>query len=272
MKLLIKCILAAGVMASLSACQSVEESATQRLADQSVMAVNWMQQSGEYQAITLQTFYFATQAFDRSTHATTLPRAVVVDLDETMIDNSAYQAWAAQQRVAFTDKTWSQWTQSEQALAIPGAVDFARYVNSHGGKIFYVSNRSTSDFNATARNLNALGFPGVDKQTLLLNQGSSNKQARFDQINAAGYRIVLYVGDNLNDFGGAAWHQNNQARRQFVAKHRQEFGTQFIILPNPTYGDWESGLVDNYNKLSPQEKIRSRDHALRAWQPTTNTQ
>lgn len=231
------------------------------------MAVNWMQQSGEYQAIALQTFYFAAQAFDQSAMTTHKPRAVVVDLDETMIDNSAYQAWAAQQQVPFTDQTWSQWTRAEQALAIPGAVEFAKHVTDHGGKMFYVSNRSVSDYSATVNNLHALGFPGVDKSSVLLSSNTSNKQARFDQIVAQGYQLVVYVGDNLNDFGAETWHQTNSVRRQFVQQHRHQFGTQFIILPNPSYGDWETGLAPNYSKLSPVDKLHARESALRTWQP-----
>ncbi|MBT0726096.1 5'-nucleotidase, lipoprotein e(P4) family [Rosenbergiella australiborealis] len=249
----------------LSACSTTEKKADQRLADQSVMAVNWMQQSGEYQAIALQTFRFATSAFQQSVDAGVRSPAVIVDLDETMIDNSAYQAWAAQQQAPFTDKTWSQWTHAEQALAIPGAVDFARYVDSHGGTLFYVSNRSVHDREATIANLRVLGFPGITDQTLLLSTSTSNKQARFDTIHAEGFQVVVYVGDNLNDFGAATWHKNNSERRAFVEKNRAKFGTEFFLLPNPSYGDWESGLSNGYSAMRPSEKLHTRLQALRVW-------
>ena len=262
---LLICITIAGY---LSACTNSEQVADQRLADQSTMAVNWMQQSGEYPAIALQTFRFATYAYQQAIEKGARTPAVIVDLDETMIDNSAYQAWAAAQQVPFTDATWSQWTHAKQALAIPGAVEFARYVDSHGGTLFYVSNRAEQDRRVTVENLKALGFPGVSGQTLLLNTSSSNKQARFDKIRAQGFQVVVYVGDNLNDFGQATWHKDNTQRRAFVMQNREKFGTEFFLLPNPSYGDWESGLSQGYSDMSPTQKLHVREQALRTWKPS----
>jgi 5'-nucleotidase (lipoprotein e(P4) family) len=98
-----------------------------------------------------------------------------------------------------------------------------------------------------------------------LKTDSSNKQARFDAIKNAGYNVVLYIGDNLNDFGGATWHQGNAQRQGFVENNHARFGTQFIVLPNPLYGDWESGMAENYNKLTPEQQLSVREARLRAW-------
>lgn len=230
------------VVLGLTGC-TTHNTAQQRLNDQTVTAVNWTQQSGEYQALTWQAFTLATTAFDNATSLTGKPKAVIVDLDETMLDNSAYSAWQAKTGNSFSDKTWSEWTQARQARAIPGAVEFARHVDSHGGTVFYVSNRDQKDYQATVDNLKALGFPGVNQNTVRLSTDTSNKQARFNQILNSGVNVVLYVGDNLNDFGGATWHKDNAIRREFVANNHQLFGTRFIILPNAQYGDWESGLA-----------------------------
>ncbi|NIF21369.1 5'-nucleotidase, lipoprotein e(P4) family [Candidatus Pantoea multigeneris] len=245
--------------------QSSQQQANQQLAKQSVMAANWFQQSGEYQALTWQAFNLAQVAFDQASSLDGKPKAVIVDLDETMLDNSAYSAWQAQHGQPFTDKTWSAWTQAKQALAVPGAVDFAQHVDSHSGTVFYVSNRAQQDFAATVANMQQLGFPRANAETVRLSTGNSNKQERFDAIKKAGYNVVLYVGDNLNDFGGATWHQDNRQRRAFVASNHARFGTQFIILPNPLYGDWESGLAAGYNKLTPQQKLQVREENLRSW-------
>ncbi|OQP31896.1 5'-nucleotidase, lipoprotein e(P4) family [Pantoea latae] len=260
-------LLTSGLMAlMLSGCASQSaQKAQQQLGQQSVLALNWFQQSGEYQALTWQAFNGARLAFDAAPSLTGKPRAVIVDLDETMIDNSAYSAWQAKNGQPFSAQSWSTWTQAKQALAVPGAVDFARYVTSHGGTLFYVSNRDQKDFDATVANLTQLGFPQANAQTVRLSTGSSNKQARFDAIQAAGYNVVLYVGDNLNDFGAATWHQGNAQRRAFVSQNHQRFGTQFIVLPNPLYGDWESGMAENYNKLTPQQQLSTRDAQLKAW-------
>jgi 5'-nucleotidase (lipoprotein e(P4) family) len=254
------------ILLALSGCaQQAKSDAGAQLNDQSVMALNWFQQSGEYQALAYQAFTTATYAFDKAQSLTGKQKAVVVDLDETMIDNSAYSAWQVKANKPFDDKSWSRWTQAKQAKAIPGAVSFAQYVDSHGGIMFYVSNRSQQDYAATAANLQRLGFPNVNEKTLRLNTTTSNKQARFDAIKNEGYNIVLYIGDNLNDFGAATYHQGNAERRNFVNSNHTLFGTQFIVLPNPLYGDWESGLASNYNKLTPEQKLQVRDQALKAW-------
>ncbi|QJU39180.1 5'-nucleotidase, lipoprotein e(P4) family [Serratia marcescens] len=239
--------------------------AQQRLADQSVLAVNWFQQSGEYQALAHQAFNSAQRAFDRARAAPGRKKAVVVDLDETMLDNSAYSAWQAQQGQPYDGATWAQWTQAEQAGAVPGAVSFARYVNAHQGTMFYVSNRKQSEYAATVANMQKLGFTGMSEKTVLLSTDIANKQARFDAIKQAGYDIVVYAGDNLNDFGAATYHQDNAQRRAFVSENQNKFGTEFIVLPNPLYGDWESGLARDYNKLTPQQKLQVRQQALKAW-------
>ena len=254
------------VFLALTGCaQQSKSDAAAQLNDQSVMALNWFQQSGEYQALAYQAFTTATYAFDGAQSLTGKPKAVVVDLDETMIDNSAYSAWQVKANKPFDDKTWSEWTQAKQAKAIPGAVSFAQYIDSHGGIMFYVSNRDHKDYAATVANLQRLGFPNVNEKTLRLNTNTSNKQARFDAIKADGYNIVLYVGDNLNDFGALTYHKSNAERRNFVNSNHGKFGTQFIVLPNPLYGDWESGLAPGYNKLTPEAKLKVREEALQSW-------
>ncbi|MBE5254137.1 MAG: 5'-nucleotidase, lipoprotein e(P4) family [Enterobacterales bacterium endosymbiont of Blomia tropicalis] len=245
--------------------QPPQQQAQQLLSQQSVLAVNWFQQSAEYDALAWQAFNSARLAFDQAPSLTSKAKAVIVDLDETMLNNSAYSAWQAKEGQPFSSKTWSAWTQARQAKAVPGAVEFARYVNSHGGIMFYVSNRTQKDYAATVANMQQLGFTGVNEKTVRLNTETSNKQTRFDAIKGEGYNVVLYIGDNLNDFSGETWHQGNQQRREFVNLNHQRFGTQFIVLPNPLYGDWESGMTENYTKLTPQQQLSTRRSRLESW-------
>lgn len=265
MKKSLVCGAVALVLVSLTGCANQQQAADQKLASQTVMAVDWFQQSGEYRALAYQSFNSARAAWDQSAKQGHAKRAVIVDLDETMLDNSAYSAWQAKNNKPFDDKTWSQWTQARQALAVPGAVDFANYVNSHGGTMFYVSNRDSKDFDATVANMKALGFTGVSDKTVRLKTDSSNKQARFDAIKAEGYDVVMYIGDNLNDFGKATYHKDQPQRQQFASDNRSKFGTQFIVLPNPMYGDWEGALAPNYYKLNAAQQAEARENALRTW-------
>ena len=261
--------LALGIAAlvSLSGCaRTAQQQADARaLTDQTVQSVNWFQTSGEYRALAWQAFNAARLSWDAAPKARGEKYAVIVDLDETMLDNSSYSAWQIKQRRAFDDKSWSRWVRSGQALAVPGAVDFANYVAGHGGTVFYVSNRDAADADATAQNMRRLGFPQVGAATLRLKTDGSNKQQRFDQIAAEGYRVVMFIGDNLNDYGEATYHKTADQRRRFADDNRAAFGTRFIVLPNPMYGDWEGALAPGYYKLTPQQQAQVQRETLRAW-------
>lgn len=254
------------IVSSLSGCANLNHKHnTAELTSQSMTAVNWLQTSGEYRALAYQAFNSARLEWDSVSKKPTDKYAVIVDLDETMLDNSAYSAWQIKHNQPYSDKTWSQWTQSRQALAVPGAVEFARYISRHNGAIFYVSNRAQQDFTATIENMRQLGFPDVNEKTVLLKTDSSNKQARFNSITADGYNVIIYIGDNLNDFGSATYHKSSAERRQFAEDNQKLFGTRYIILPNPMYGDWEGALTPGYYKLSAGEQLQARQNALRAW-------
>ncbi|AZI14804.1 5'-nucleotidase, lipoprotein e(P4) family [Avibacterium paragallinarum] len=250
----------------LTACTSNQQHAEQQLQEQAVLGLNWVQQSGEYQALAYQAFNMAKIAFDQAKATKGKKKAVVVDLDETMMDNSAYAGWQVQTGRSFNGDDWTRWVNARQTAAVPGAVEFNNYVNSHNGKVFYVSNRKDAiEKAATLDDLKTLGFVGASEDVLYLKKEKSNKLARFAEIEKLGYDIVLYVGDNLNDFGDATYHKSNAERRAFVQQNRKQFGKTFIVLPNPNYGDWEGGLAKDYYKGDYQNRIKIRHDAIKAW-------
>ncbi|VTU09072.1 lipoprotein E [Actinobacillus indolicus] len=250
---------------ALSACtQKVEGDA--QLQQHAVLGVNWVQQSGEYQALAYQAFNIAQVAFDKAKVKKGKKKAVAVDLDETMMDNSAYAGWQIKNNKAFDSKDWTRWVDARQTGAIAGAVEFNNYVNAHGGKVFYVSNRKDANEKAgTIDDMKKLGFTGVNEETLYLRKDKSNKTPRFEEIEKQGYEIVLYIGDNLNDFGDATYKKSNAERKEFVDANSKAFGNKFIVLPNPNYGDWEAGLDKNYYKGDAQSRVKIRHDAIKAW-------
>lgn len=255
---------------ALAACsqspQQANKAADQLLQEQAVMGINWMQQSGEYNALAYQAFNSAKVAFDQAKVAKGKKKAVVVDLDETMIDNSPYAGWQIQTGTPFDGKDWTRWVDARQSGAIAGAVEFNNYVNTHGGKMFYVSNRKDKTEKAgTIDDMKRLGFNGVTDDALYLKTDKSAKSARFAEIEKQGYDIVVYVGDNLNDFSDAPYHKSNAERRQFVEQNSKLFGKKYIVLPNPNYGDWESGLAKDYFKGDAQSRVKIRHDAIKAW-------
>lgn len=240
--------------------------ANAQLQEQAVLGLNWIQQSGEYQALAYQAFNSAKVAFDSAKATKGKKKAVVVDLDETMVDNSAYAGWQVQNGKPFDGKDWTRWVDARQTTAVPGAVEFNNYVNSHKGTVFYVSNRKDSNEKAgTVDGMKKLGFTGVSNQTLYLKKDKSNKTPRFEEIEKQGYDIVVYIGDNLNDFGDATYKKSNEERRAFVKENSAKFGKSFIVLPNPNYGDWEGGLAKDYYKGDAQNRVKIRHDAIKAW-------
>ena len=230
------------------------------LMEQSVMALNWMQQSGEYRALAYQAFNLAQMAFDFAKVVDGKKKAVIVDLDETMIDNSAEGANRVFTKKGYSKESWSLWCSEERAKAIPGATDFANYVIAQGGKIFYVSNRSKNEYQHTVNNLQKLGFPAVDETSVFLKDKESQKTSRFEEAEKQGCTVVLFIGDNLDDFDftGETYHQLNNTRREVVDKNKSAFGIKYILLPNPIYGNWEGGLCNNYFKSTPEQKLKIR--------------
>ncbi|MBL6991076.1 MAG: 5'-nucleotidase, lipoprotein e(P4) family [Bacteriovoracaceae bacterium] len=208
-------------------------------------ATLWVQTSAENKALSYQAFNMARLVLDRdlkqSKHKQ--KRAIIVDVDETIIDNSPYQAQNIINNESYNSKTWQVWVDKRRAEALPGAVKFLRYADSVGVDVFYVTNRKINKLEATYDNLKQLGFP-IKKENLLMRVKSSSKKSRRAKV-ASNHRIVLLMGDNMNDFSELYEKKSVKDRRLFTDRNKDLFGTYFILLPNPLYGDWE-GAVYNY--------------------------
>ena len=246
--------------------QDSDAEARALLLEQTVLAMNWMQQSGEYRALAYQAFNTAKMVYDQTTVPAGKKRAVVADLDETLIDNSKEGAYRAVKHMTFDSKVWTEWCEAKQTDAIPGAVEFANYVNSHNGTMFFVSNRKTgAEYQPTVDNLKALGFKNVTDETMLLKDKGSNKTERFQKIRDMGYEIVMYLGDNMDDFTGDVYGKQNADRRAFADSNKNDFGVKYIVLPNPIYGGFEGGLGQDYFKKTPEEQVKIRKDNLKIW-------
>jgi 5'-nucleotidase (lipoprotein e(P4) family) len=189
--------------------------------------------------------------------------AVVVDVDETVLDNSPNQAWQIKHRRAFNQPDWLAWVKREEAKPIAGALDFLRETARRGIRVFYVTNRREEERTATANNLRKAGFPDVSDETLLLRGETSSKESRRQSI-AQKHRIILLVGDNLNDLAQIFERKSIADRFAAVDQLKNEFGRRFIVLPNPMYGEWENAVYE-YKNLSDQEKTRARQEKLQSY-------
>jgi len=235
------------------------------LNEQLVMGTLWYQTSAEMRAISYQAFNMARLIFDIDLEKETSgkKRAVVVDVDETVLDNSPYETGVIGQDHGYPTG-WGEWINDAKAEALPGAVEFLNYVVEKGADVFYVSNRKVRFKEATMKNLKALGFPQVMDMHVLLREDTSDKEPRRQKVRENN-RIVLLMGDNLNDFHSIFRKKGVDERLAAVDGLKEEFGKKFIVLPNPMYGEWE-GAVYNYNwKMSPEEKSEARKSSLTTW-------
>lgn len=239
------------------------------LNEQTVMALAWVQTSAEYRELCYQSFNLAGMLVDKAVASAKKgdkPLAIVADLDETLIDNSAYDAGLVGTDSAYSGKTWTQWELAAQARAVPGAAEFLNAAAKQGVEIFYVTNRDQAGLPGTLKNLAALGFPYADAAHVMVSTGTSDKQPRFDAV-AKDHNVVVYMGDNANDMPFGTYGKNMKDRNAIVDQNKAKFGTQFIVLPNPVYGDWEPALASGYWGLSPQGKSDARKAQLYTWAP-----
>ncbi|MFE8646318.1 5'-nucleotidase, lipoprotein e(P4) family [Sphingomonas sp. NCPPB 2930] len=206
----------------------------------SASALYWLQNAGEYRALAYQAYNVARERFDNA--ASNRRRVVVMDLDETVLDNSAYAVWCLGRGVGYSDETWNRWVADAAATAVPGAIEFIQHVRKNGGIVFFISNRVAAGGDATRINLARLGINDIDEKHLLLKQRESSKALRFQEVVRSEGEPILFVGDNLTDFGAeAAPLKSADDLQAFVRRHHDKFGTRFIVLPNPLYGSWLPG-------------------------------
>lgn len=250
----------------LFSCQhtEVKESAVTHLpecniSDHLINATLWMQHSAEYRACCLQTYKNAKLALEANLKAkqTDKPAAVVLDIDETVLDNSYYEAYMVTQATSFSDSTWALWTGKAVATEIPGAIDFLKHADSLGVEIIFISNRVPSELQLTMANMKALGFPEVPSENFLLKTETSCKKARRENI-ANSYEIIMYVGDNMGDF-----HESFDERKEKGDMLSETdsivelLGRKYIILPNPTYGTWEKPILADKNNTDYQNRLNA---------------
>ncbi len=229
-------------------------------------AVLWVQRAAEYDAVA-QTVYRAaadkldaalTQANwdalvpdERGNAATGLPPAVVMDVDETVLDNSPYQARLVRDGASYEDTTWDLWVAEKKAKAVPGVVDFAKAAAARGVTILYISNRAEHLQAATIANLKAEGLPVKDESVFLglgtfvadCEQNGSEKLCRR-KLAGQKYRVLMQFGDQLGDFVEIVANTPKD-RDGLYGEYEDWFGERWFMLPNPTYGSWEPATFNN---------------------------
>ncbi len=243
--------------------QKIKKPEKKYSSDYLLMATLWYQKSAEMRAIYYQTYNFAkTILLNKLPYADTLKRkAIVVDIDETVLDNSPFEAHCILSNTSYSRKEWETWVNKASAKALPGAVDFLNYAKYKDVETFYVSNRRKNLKQKTMQNLIDRGFPFVDSMHVLLRDSVSTKRYRRAKI-LKNYDILLYIGDNLTDFSEIYEDRDSLLAKNLVDKNIKSFGKDFLILPNPMYGEWEKPVFKNNMSISPEKKDSLRKAIL----------
>jgi acid phosphatase len=239
---------------------------TQALAGGNLNSTLWIQSAAEYRAVAMQTYRFAARQLDQALMVpswTAAPEqsgdyqglmpAVILDIDETVLDNSPFQAQLHMEGKTYDPNLWDEWVSKAAARAVPGALDFVKYAKSSGVAILYITNRTCrrrANFSDicpqkpdTLKNLKQLGFPELDKHDRLLlrkeraDWTTEKRSRRLAVVNT--HRILLMFGDDLGDFlPNVKKHISPGKRSELTLKNQNRWGVQWFMLPNPMYGSW----------------------------------
>ena len=238
----------------------------------------WMQTAAEYRVLAKTTYREAgeavakaladkswTAAVEQTADPSALPPAVILDLDETVLDNSRFQGEQALRREPYSPTLWRDWVKLEKAGSIPGAKEFLEFVRGKDIAVFFVTNRTLEEEGATVANLDALGIQATAEEILANRENgwTSDKTARRQYV-AKSYRILLLIGDDLGDFIPA--RLTPEQRVETAEKHSDWWGRRWFLLPNPMYGSWDRALYDHDTSLSDEEVLRRKFELIEAFE------
>jgi acid phosphatase len=231
----------------------------------------WVQTAAEYEAAALQAYGTAARSLDRALADSTwtaaleqsgayaqLPPAIIVDVDETVLDNSPFEARMAKAGLIYDDPAFDVWVRSAEADPVPGALEFLTEAARRGVTIFYISGRRQAWEAATRANLQRRGFPLDPSIDVVPAPGeqpdwTGDKTSRRAWV-ASQYRVLFLFGDDFNDFVNARVPLGQQA--ELLRQNRDRWGRVWFVIPNPIYGTWERALYDFEPDLSDLEKVR----------------
>lgn len=236
---------AACAPATIPATQQPAPAATPATATQVPGGIRWFAAAAEQRAAYVQAYRLATTTIERASQGRAAGSwAVILDADETVIDNSPYEIQQARLGVPYDSASWDAWVKRSAARALPGAVAFTNRVHALGGRVVIVTNRDQQYCGATRDNILGVGVP-ADEVLCRTDRANGSKDPRFEAVQAGTapstlppLHVLMWVGDNIQDFPHLS-----QAIRTAPDSVLAGFGDRYIVLPNPMYGSWERNPV-----------------------------
>ncbi|HWO41006.1 MAG TPA: HAD family acid phosphatase [Candidatus Eisenbacteria bacterium] len=243
-------------------------------ADERLLATLWQQTSAEYRVLARSIYTHAKSQLEQALEDkqwtaepsqkqrkdfAALPPAVILDIDETVLDTSSFQAHLIESCADFSEPLWQGWIRRQGFPPVPGAVDFVAFAQARGVTVFFVTGRDHAVEPETRANLRAAGIGLPERPDTVLTRGEMedwgvDKTSRRRFI-ARGYRILLVIGDDLGDF--ISEYRDTPRRRIAAALKQEEWGTKWLVLPNAIYGSWVGSLY-GFDSGAGKEEISRR--------------
>lgn len=215
------------------------------------LAIKYMRDSEEYATLVRQVYRGAGSVITDKTRSLAKGSwAVSLDIDETALDNSAYQLELAAYGQEHNAPAFNAWVARRESRAIPGAAEFVNLVRQLGGSIAWISDRDASTAEATRQNLAAAGLWSDDDRLCLRETGGKPKSARRQEVvsgtgkcswTGSKHRLIAFVGDQLGDFPSSEEQIPETG-------NDSAFGSTCFLLPNPTYGRWTNAVTRKFEQ------------------------
>ena len=231
---------------------------------ENTMGSLWYQNAAEVDALYQQGYNVATNKLkELLKQPTDKPYSIVLDIDETVLSNIPFQVKMIKDGTAFNPKLWDEWVQKAEAKPVAGAKEFLQFADKNKVQIYYISDRTDAQVDATIKNLEAQGLPVQGRDHLMFKkEGDKSKEGRRQEV-LKHTNLVMLFGDNLVDF--AEFSTKSEADRDKMFEQlKAEFGDKFIIFPNPMYGSWESAVYQG-EKKDGKGQSEARLNALKGY-------
>ena len=231
---------------------------------ENTMGTLWYQNAAEVDALYQQGYNVATNKLkELLKQPTDKPYSIVLDIDETVLSNIPFQVKMIKDGTAFNPKLWDEWVQKAEAKPVAGAKEFLQFADKNKVQIYYISDRTDAQVDATIKNLEAQGLPVQGRDHLMFKkEGDKSKEGRRQEV-LKHTNLVMLFGDNLVDFAEFSTKSEDDRDKMFE-QLKAEFGDKFIIFPNPMYGSWESAVYKG-EKKDGKGQSEARMNALKGY-------
>ena len=194
--------------------------------------IRWVTNSSEYQILCEQTYKNAWKSLSKTFYQSDLNSCIVMDLDETVLDNSKYQIELTKKNESYNPDSWSEWVNLKEAELVPGAKEFIKKIRNTNVKIIFLSNRMEKNQQPTMQNMKQLGIFESDDIFLLRKDKQDKKHIRRNEITNGKGRMNEVGALNILAYFGDARHDFPDPDNYFI------FGHNMYMFPNPMYGKW----------------------------------